>query len=110
MQLATTTRHGKKFVLVPEREFHRMTHAARPVRSTGTAGGTANAIDFARSSIARTVARDRRAAGLSQQALAKLAGLRAETISRIESGRHTATVATLDRIEKALEKGRRRAV
>jgi transcriptional regulator with XRE-family HTH domain len=42
------------------------------------------------------------AAGLSRQQLAKLAGVRQETISRIESGKHPATVRVIDKLEKAV--------
>src|SRR5450432_1993139 len=64
--------------------------------------GTRNAIDFARVSIARTLIRDRRAAGLSQQQLAKPAGVRQETISRIESGKQTATARIINKLDRVL--------
>lgn len=105
MLLNTTIRNGKRFVLVPEREYRRLTRtASAPELPLADANGNANAIDFARASIARTLASSRKAAGLSQGALAKLAGLRTETISRIESGKHTPTVDTLERIDKALRR------
>ncbi len=76
--------------------------------------GTANAIDFARAPIARRLITDRRAAGLSQQQLARLAHVRQETISRIESGKQTATVRIIDKLDKAIRRaagqaGKRRA-
>jgi DNA-binding XRE family transcriptional regulator len=66
--------------------------------------GTGNAIDFARVSIARRLAADRKAAGLSQQRLAKMAHARQETISRIESGKQTATVWVIDKLDKAIRR------
>ena len=66
--------------------------------------GTSNAIDFARASIARSLIADRRTAGLSQQQLPKLAHVRQETISRIESGKHTATVRVIDKLDKAIRR------
>jgi DNA-binding XRE family transcriptional regulator len=48
--------------------------------------------------------RARREAGLSQQALADLAGLRQETLSRIETAKHSATPATIAKIERAIAK------
>jgi transcriptional regulator with XRE-family HTH domain len=50
---------------------------------------------------------------LTQQQLAGLSGVRQETISRVESGKHTPSVATIDKIDRALKqaargKGRKR--
>jgi len=62
------------------------------------------ALPFIDASIARDIIRERRAAGLSQQQLADAAGLRQETLSRIESGKHSPTVRTLKKIEAAMKK------
>lgn len=70
--------------------------------------GNVPAREFARISIAREVIRRRRAAGLSQQALADLAGVRQETISRIETARHNAAPGTIAKIERALTAANRR--
>jgi predicted transcriptional regulator len=59
-------------------------------------------------SIARDLVRSRKGAGLSQQQLSKLAGIRQETLSRIESGKHTATLKTVEKIESALKRARAR--
>jgi DNA-binding XRE family transcriptional regulator len=74
--------------------------------------GRVPAIEFTRVSIARDIIRERKALGLSQQSLAELAGMRQETISRIESGKHTPTVRTIDRIDRVLKQAakKRRAV
>ncbi len=61
------------------------------------------AAEYARVSLARDVIRDRRAAGLTQQELADLAKTRQETISRIESGKYTASVKLIDRIDEVLQ-------
>jgi predicted transcriptional regulator len=55
-------------------------------------------------SIAREIVTDRKEAGLTQQELADKAGVRQETLSRIESGKHTPTLKTLKKIDKALGK------
>ena len=110
MTIATTTRNGSRYALVPWADYRRLVRRAEakpapaslPALPPVSADGTGNAIDFARASIGRTLFRRRQAAGLSQQALARLAGVRQETISRIESGKHTATVRVIDKIDKAL--------
>jgi ribosome-binding protein aMBF1 (putative translation factor) len=114
MTIATITRNGSRFALVPWADYQRMTRREQAVASPTrpslpplppvSADGTGNAIDFARASIGRTLIRRRQAAGLSQQALARRAGVRQETISRIESGKHTVTVRVIDKIDKALNR------
>lgn len=53
-------------------------------------------------SIARSIIQERKAAGMSQQELARLAGVRQETISRIDSGQHSPTFRTVEKIDRAL--------
>jgi transcriptional regulator with XRE-family HTH domain len=60
------------------------------------------AVEYIRASIARELIRDRKAAGLSQSELGKLAGVRQETISRVESGKHTVSPRVMASIERAL--------
>ncbi len=52
--------------------------------------------------MAQQLIKDRKQAGLSQIELAKRAGLRQETISRIESGKVTPTIKTMQALEKVL--------
>ena len=52
--------------------------------------------------IARNITSRREAAGLSQAELAKAAGVRVETLSRLENAKHTADTATLSKIDAAL--------
>jgi DNA-binding XRE family transcriptional regulator len=104
MTLDTITLKGRKFVLVPIEEYERSNADGLPALPPVDADGTSNAIDFARASIARGLIADRHAAGLSQQQLAKLARVRQETISRIESGKQTATVRVIDKLYKVIRR------
>ena len=54
-------------------------------------------------SIARSIVQERRAAGLTQEELARLAGVRQETICRLESGKHSPTVRTVAKIDRVLQ-------
>jgi ribosome-binding protein aMBF1 (putative translation factor) len=107
-------RNGKRFVLVEERELRRLERLAALSKRADEAGelpplpqadkqGRRPALAFARASIARSIVEERRAAGLSQKELARLAGLRQETVCRIESGKHSPTVRTVAKIDKALQ-------
>jgi transcriptional regulator with XRE-family HTH domain len=52
--------------------------------------------------LARKIIRHRRRAGLNQAELARRAGIRPETLNRIEQGKHSPTPRTVARIDKAL--------
>jgi transcriptional regulator with XRE-family HTH domain len=53
--------------------------------------------------LAQKLIRARRAAGLTQTELARLAGVRVETVNRLEAGKHSPNVSTVDKIHRALE-------
>lgn len=105
---------GHRFVLLPEGEYERLCSRASetvplddddlPPLPKPDKRGNFPAVEYARVSLARDIIRDRRAAGLTQQELARLAGTRQETISRIESGKYTASVKLVDRIDRALKR------
>ena len=67
------------------------------------AGTIKDAVAYARASLARKIIKSRRDRGLSQAELSRRAGIRAETLNRIEKGRTTPDVATIAKIERALE-------
>ena len=77
---------------------------AMPPLPKPDADGHFPAIEYTRISLARSIIRERTALGLTQQQLAKLAGVREETLSRLESGKHSPTVRTVEKIERALQK------
>jgi DNA-binding XRE family transcriptional regulator len=68
------------------------------------ADGYYPAVEFAYASIARSVIRRRKAAGLSQAELAATAGVRTATVNRLKGGRHSPNVRTVDKIDAALRK------
>jgi DNA-binding XRE family transcriptional regulator len=108
---------GKRFVLLPETEYDRLCHGAGetaveddqlPPLPKPDKHGRFPALLYARISLARDLIRDRKSVGLSQQRLADLAGIRQETLSRIETGRHTASQKTIDKVMRVIEAERRR--
>jgi ribosome-binding protein aMBF1 (putative translation factor) len=94
---------GTRFVLIPEAELAAIEGPDLPPIDKD---GTCEALPFLRASIARDIIRERRGVGLTQVQLAKLAGIRPETLSRLESGKHTPNVRTIERIEAALKRKR----
>jgi DNA-binding XRE family transcriptional regulator len=61
-----------------------------------------DAVAYARESIGREISRRRRAAHLSQAAVAARAGVRVETLSRLENGHSNPTARTVRAILRAL--------
>ncbi|MGD0542535.1 MAG: helix-turn-helix domain-containing protein [Tepidisphaeraceae bacterium] len=71
------------------------------------AAGNVPAVAFARATLARKLIRDRRRVGLTQAELARRAGIRPETLCRIEKGKTMPGPATFNRIHRALERAER---
>ena len=108
---------GKRFVLLEEPIYERLCREAGevvadddvlPPLPSPDAHGRFPAVEYTRISLARNLIRDRKAAGLSQERLAELAGVRQETISRLESGKHTASPQTVGKLDKAIAAVRKR--
>jgi transcriptional regulator with XRE-family HTH domain len=104
MNPQTIQRGGKTYVLVEQGEYERLTgnRTALPPLPDGDAEGNVDAVEFARATIARNIISRREAVGMTQATLARTAGIRVETLNRIENARHTADVATLAKIDAAL--------
>jgi len=98
---------GKRWAILPEKDFNRLaTRAAEggwPELPGSDAQGNYPAVEYARASLARKIVKMRRMAGLSQADLARRAGIRPETLNRIERGKTTPDVATIAKIQRALE-------
>ncbi len=97
---------GREYVILPSDEYDRLAGLARvaemPALPAADEEGNYPAVEYARASIARDLVRERVLARLTQRELARLAGVRVETLCRIETGKHTASTATLAKLDRAL--------
>ncbi len=107
----TVTLAGTAFVILPAAEYERLRARSRLPAEEETEGpplpepdarGRFPAIAYARASLARKIIRRRRALGISQSELARRAGLRVETLNRLEKAHTTPTLVTVDKIDRAL--------
>ena len=100
-------------VRLEETEFDRLLRQAdewEPALPEPDADGNYPAVEFAFASLAIEIIRDRRRLGLTQAELARRAGIRLETLIRIESGeRRPSAVRTIEKIDQALKKAEREA-
>ena len=88
---------GERFVILPETEYRRLT-GLPPADPTGRRP----AVAALRAVLARDIVRDREQVGWSQADLARQAGIRVETLNRIETGKQTPSVASIEKIDAAL--------
>jgi len=104
---------GRRFMVIDESEYSRLltaatgAHAIReqdlPPLPEPDADGAVPALEFARASLARKLIIERTARGWSQSDLARRAGVRLETVNRLERARHTADPITARKIQRALD-------
>ena len=102
---AITLAH-ERFVVLPESEYLRLRSLAgedEPPMPPPDANGNYPAAEALQISIARSILRHRLALGLTQADLARRAGIRPETLNRIEKAQHSPSVPTVDRIDRALK-------
>jgi DNA-binding XRE family transcriptional regulator len=105
------TMNGKRVVVLPEAEFERLLRRAdewEPAMPEPDAQGLYPARETMAVIQARDIIRARRKLGLSQAELARLAGIRPETLNRIENAKNKPNVATIERIDRALQRAARR--
>jgi DNA-binding XRE family transcriptional regulator len=112
MSVAIFIMNGKRFVVLPEIEYRRL-RQERAGKSAGDEwglpplpaklpGGNYPAVQYARAIMARDLIRSRRRCGLSQSELARRAGVRVETLNRIERAKMTATPAVMEKLDAVL--------
>jgi ribosome-binding protein aMBF1 (putative translation factor) len=112
MVASTFTMHGKRFVILPEAEYRRLRESKRsklpqdewglPPLPAKLANGNYPAMEYARAVTARDLIRSRRALGLSQAELAHQAGVRVETLNRIERAKMNASPAIMEKLDAVL--------
>lgn len=106
----TLTLTGERFVILPEAEYLRLLgEEAEPTLPAPDDKGRYPAVETARVILARKLIRARRALGWSQAELARRAGVRVETLNRLERGKHSPNVATVDKLSRALRAGEAKA-
>ena len=109
MAHATMTMDGKTFVLVPKREYEGLVERTElPPLPTPDKKGNVDALTYMRASMGRKLIARRQAAGLTQKALAAAAGVRVETLNRVEKAKVTPDTATIVKIDKALRRAETR--
>ena len=105
MSVQTVTLQGKRFVILPEATYRRLTgERGEPKLPKPDGDGNHPAIESMRVLLARDIIRARREAGLTQTELARRAGIRPETLNRIEQGKHSPSIATIEKLDRALRK------
>jgi DNA-binding XRE family transcriptional regulator len=110
MSISTLEIRGQPFVIIPKREFDELASHLGQVGvhlPAADQNGNRPAIASMLALLAQKLIRRRLALGLSQIELSKLARIRVETISRLESGKHQPQRGTMVRLEKAFEKAAR---
>ncbi len=101
---------GERYVILPETEYLRLLgEPPEPRLPAPDADGNYPGVDAMRVILARKLIRARRALGWSQAELARQSGVRVETLNRLEHGKHAAHVATVDKLQRALEAGEAQA-
>ena len=101
---------GKQFVVLERAAYERLRRKAGddspelPELPTANAAGHVPAVEYARASLARKLIRRRWNVGLSQAEVARRAGIRPETLNRIEKGKSTPDTSTVEKLVRALER------
>jgi DNA-binding XRE family transcriptional regulator len=104
---------GRRYAIVSEARLRWLCRKAgvQPIPSVSRTGSDTSLALFAENDdvIAARLARRRREAGLSQAALARLAGVRVETLNRVERGHTTPDFKTVRKLVLALREAERGA-
>jgi HTH-type transcriptional regulator / antitoxin HipB len=94
--------HGERFVIMPEAAYNRL--VGKP--SHGKLG-LQPAVAAMRSVMGNDIVKDRERIGWSQAELARRAGIRVETLNRIETGKRSPSLSTIEKIDAALQSAKK---
>jgi DNA-binding XRE family transcriptional regulator len=98
---------GVRYVVVREAVFEQLCRKAKVVPQFGQPAGAELTVDGR--SLAEKLKQRRRSTGLSQAKLARRAGIRPETLNRIERGKTTPDFATIRKLVNAMNAAEREA-
>jgi len=94
---------GQQFVIISAAEYRELVGQPRePQLPKPDASGNYPALESMRILLAQDIIRARRRLGLTQAELGRRAGVRPETLNRLEQGKHTASTATMNKLDRAL--------
>jgi DNA-binding XRE family transcriptional regulator len=96
---------GKRMVMLHESTFESLLRKAdlwEPEMPKADAAGNFPALEALAVLQARDILRARRNLGVTQADLARAAGIRIETLNRVERGKHKPSIATMGKIDRAL--------
>jgi ribosome-binding protein aMBF1 (putative translation factor) len=100
---------GLRYIILRESVFTLLCEKAGfdDGRASSNGGSLERDLELDRKSLAERLVRRRRAAGLSQAELSRRAGVRPETLNRIERGRTTPDFATVRKLVEAMNAAER---
>ncbi len=102
---------GKAYVILERERYDELTTRAKasdlPPMPEADAEGNRPAAEYLRVSMAHDIIRERAELGLTQRELARLAGIRVETLCRLEAAKHVPSVVTMEKIDRALNRVRK---
>jgi DNA-binding XRE family transcriptional regulator len=100
---------GREYVLIPRKQWEMFSGRSagvreKPLKQEPLLPDGSYTLRHVRISLANKMSTARKAVGLTQAQLAKAAGVRIETISRLENGLHMPGAKTFDKIDRAIKR------